>query len=407
MIPRNHLDIGWFDLLAAAVGCLRPESPEVDAHICAAWGASTAPLLALSVRSGFDATLGTLNWPADSEVLMSAVTIHDMPRIVRAHGLKPVRIDICPEDLSWDLESLARRISPRTRGIVLAPLMGTRIPLDPVLNIARRHGLFVFEDCAQAYSGVPRLPRTDSPADVTMFSFGLIKTATALGGALLEFRDAALQQRVANHMCVWPIQSRGAFARRILNALVLKGVAGRSLYTAFCGLCRLRGTTHDAALTRRVRSFHAVDFFPRIRQQASFPLRSLMLRRLRQPQQQRVELRAARARRLIAGLDAVSPGSAARSHAWWLVPILQERPDELVQYLWSQGFDATRGASSLGLIDADGDAPAAARMMEHLVYLPCPPNLSPADVTRLQQCLRRFSQTTLSPPRALTPPETP
>ena len=131
----------------------------------------------LSVRSGFDSWLKALQLPPGSEVLVSAITIRDMVRIIEAHNLVPVPVDLNPEDLSVDIASLNRAISPKTRAILVAHLFGTRQPMEPILDVARKHGLFVAENCAQAFAG--RHFTGDPSADVTMFSFGSIKTATA------------------------------------------------------------------------------------------------------------------------------------------------------------------------------------------------------------------------------------
>ncbi len=154
------------------------------------WSAADDAFACLSVRSGFDLWLKALQLPVGSEVLVSAITIRDMVRIIESHGLVPVPVDLQPDDLSVDLESLERAISPRTRAILVAHLFGTRQRLEPILDIARRHGLFVAEDCAQAFAG--RHYTGHPQADISMFSFGSIKTATALGGAMLCVRDAQI-----------------------------------------------------------------------------------------------------------------------------------------------------------------------------------------------------------------------
>jgi len=395
MIPRKRLEIGWRDLAAAAGNCLVAGHPErTRARIQSLWNPASPPIVALSVRSGFDATLSELNWPEGSEVLVSAITIRDMPRILREHGLRPVPVDLNVSDLSLNLDSLQAQVTPRTRGILFAHLMGARIDMGPLAEFARQRDLFLFEDCAQSYRGLPETVVEPTISDVRMFSFGLIKSATALGGAVLEFRDSSLRDRVERHMGRWPVQPRHVLWRRLLTAGMLKLVAQRPVLGLFSALCRLAGTTHDAVLSRSVRSFAATDFFERIRHQPSAPLLSLLARRLNQPQAACRERRVALARAILDGLpDRTSPGAAAAEHAWWLIPILDQEPDRLIQKLWERGFDATRGASSMGVIEADepGAAalPIARDVVQQLVYLPCDPRLTTAEITRLQQILRQ------------------
>lgn len=396
MIPRKRLEIGWRDLAAAAGNCLVAGHPErTRARIQSLWNPASPPVVALSVRSGFDATLAELNWPEGSEVLVSAITIRDMPRILREHGLRPVPVDLNGSDLSLNLDSLQAQVTPRTRGILFAHLMGARIDMGPLVEFARQRNLFLFEDCAQSYRGLPEtMVEPTDVSDVRMFSFGLIKSATALGGAVLEFRDPDLSDRVERHMGRWPVQPRRVLWRRILTAALLKFVAQRPVLGLFSAACQLAGTTHDAVLSRSVRSFAAADFFERIRRQPSAPLLSLLARRLSQSQVACRERRVALARAILDGMpDRTSPGAAAAEHTWWLIPILDQDPDPLIQRLWQHGFDATRGASSMGVIEADepgaATLPTAREIVRQLVYLPCDPRLTPTEIMRLQQILRQ------------------
>ncbi|HEY2737991.1 MAG TPA: DegT/DnrJ/EryC1/StrS family aminotransferase [Thermoanaerobaculia bacterium] len=163
MIPRKRLDIGWMDLLFGAGCCLWPgDRTTAERRLEGAWCPEEPgrALASLSVRSGFEALLQALALPAGSEMLISALTIRDMVRIVSEHGLVPVPIDVDPHTLAVCPDSMARAVSPRSRAIVVAHLFGSRMPLAPVLDLARAHGLLVIEDCAQAYTGDGRSVRT-------------------------------------------------------------------------------------------------------------------------------------------------------------------------------------------------------------------------------------------------------
>jgi len=143
------------------------------------WPGSDDVIACLSARSGLDLMLGQLGLPAGSEVLVSAVTIEDMVTILRHHGLVAVPMDVKPTDMSPSFKDINRAITSRTKAMLIAHLFGTRLPLQPFAEKAQEHGLLLWEDCAQAfdgrYAGHPE-------ADAVMFSFGPIKTATALGG---------------------------------------------------------------------------------------------------------------------------------------------------------------------------------------------------------------------------------
>jgi dTDP-4-amino-4,6-dideoxygalactose transaminase len=72
--------------------------------------------------------------------------------------------------------------------ILIAQLYGSRSP-QPLVMACRKPGRLIVEDCAQSFDGTLRLPKD---IDAALYSFGPIKVATALGGAVGLFRDPRL-----------------------------------------------------------------------------------------------------------------------------------------------------------------------------------------------------------------------
>ena len=191
MYVRKRLEIGWRDLAAALAGGLMPGDRRRSRRcVERTWSPAGQGLAGLSVRTTFDLYLSARAWPAGSEILVSALNIPDMTAIIRHHGLVPIPVDFDIEEMMPRRGDLERMLSPRCRGILVAQLFGGRRPLDEVGDFAELHGLEIIEDCAQAFTG---LDYTGDPrAVISLFSFGPIKTATALGGALATVRDSRL-----------------------------------------------------------------------------------------------------------------------------------------------------------------------------------------------------------------------
>ena len=183
MFPRHRLDIGAADLWFGLRGHGRPDRRRIGRRrsCCGQPGSRTAAWSCLSVRSAWDLLLGVLDWPPDSEVLVSAITHPGMVAILRAHGLRAVPVDLDLDTLAPSVAALEAARTERTRGLLVAHLFGGRLDLAPIRDFARRHGLLLVEDSAQAFTGLASL--APSGADVSLFSFGLIKTASAAGGA--------------------------------------------------------------------------------------------------------------------------------------------------------------------------------------------------------------------------------
>jgi perosamine synthetase len=396
MIPRKRLDIGWTDLLFGFRQCFLPQGREsVQRRLEETWSTSRANLACLSVRSGFDALLEALAFPDGSEILVSAATIRDMTRIIEGHGLVPIPVDLDMRRLAVRDESLARAATPRTKAILVAHLFGSRMPMAPVLRFARDRRLLVIEDCAQAYAG--DAPPADPDSDVHFFSFGPIKTATALAGGILSFRDSSLRDRVREAQAPWGVQNRWAFLARIGKYAILVSLSYRPLYSLFVQICRVLGKSHDEILRASVRGFGGGDFFARIRQKPCAPLLALLERRLKRFDPAAIARRAATAQLAIDLLPgAKRPGDQASRHTHWVFPILHESPDRLMRHLWTRGFDATRGATSLCVVDPPADRadlePAEARQaLARILFLPLDPGVTRRDIERMAQAVNDFA----------------
>ena len=395
MWSRKRLDIGWRDLALGAVQCLLPADREAaETRVLASWSDDGDALACLSVRSGFDLLLAALSLPAGSEVLVSSVTIPDIIEILSAHGLRAVPVDLTAATMAPRLEILRRAITPFTRAILAAHLFGGRFDLDPLADVAQEHGLLLIEDCAQAYCG-PRF-RGHPRADVSMFSFGPIKTATALGGAIVRVRDEALRSAMAERQAAYPIQSRWAFLTRVAKYAGLKSISTPSAFSMLFAACRLAGLDADQLLNRSVRGFAKGELLVQLRRRPSAALLALVARRLRRFDGRRLDARIAASRAIIGALAdfADFPGSAAAEHCHWVLPIRVEESQRLIAALRAAGFDSTQG-QSLCVVPPPAERPeldprTARDTMAGIVFVPCYPEMPPEAAARLIETLIQF-----------------
>lgn len=367
MIPRKKLDIGWSDLLHAMAYSLSSARAAREDFL------PERGLACLSVRSGFDLILQCLALPKGSEVLVSAVTIRDMVTLIEHHGLCAMPVDVDPATCAISAQDLQARITPRTRAILEAHLFGARMPMEDIIRLGREHNLLVFEDCAQAfmadgYWGHPQ-------SDFALFSFGPIKTATALGGAVIRFKEPALMQQVAQLQSEYSQQTRGFFLKRVLKYAVLKALSYPLPYWAFTSAVKWAGGSHDALINGMVRGFAGGDFITKIRKRPSPALLRLLRRRLLNFSPQAIHARRQAGLLLSERLGGAGfPGCRAENHSFWVYPVSSHDPDGLVAHLGKAGIDATRGASNLCVVpSADGEfmpAEQASSMLSGIVYLP-------------------------------------
>lgn len=390
MYARKRFDIGWSDLLAGLGACALTRDASARAAAVESWFSPEGDAFAcLSVRSGLELYLETLMASGTvrrgDEVLMSALTIPDMWKVVEHHGLIPVPVDIDARTLAPRPGAWRAAATPRTRLALVAHLFGTRAALEPLDELRRSRraagepALIVLEDCAQSFTGSDS--RGDPLADVSMFSFGPIKTATALAGGVLVVHDRAILDTMRASQARWPVQSTWGYAKRVVKYAELKAITHPLLYTLFVQACALCGTTHDKLIQSTVRGFKGGDFFEKIRHRPSAALLSLMHRRLVRGSEQRVVDRTARALRLIerSGPLVEIPGASAPLHTFWVFTVLSNRPEALVESLREHGYDATQVAT-MSALSAPSSRPElepreARALLARLVYLPVYPEL--------------------------------
>jgi dTDP-4-amino-4,6-dideoxygalactose transaminase len=128
--------------------------------------------------------------PGD-EVITTPFTFVATVAAICAAGAQPVFVDIDPASFTIDAERATRAVTPRTRAIVPVHLYGQPADMDPILDVARRHGLRVIEDAAQAHGARYKGRPAGSLGDFGCFSFYPGKNLGACGeGGLVVTSDA-------------------------------------------------------------------------------------------------------------------------------------------------------------------------------------------------------------------------
>ncbi|HEX3671799.1 MAG TPA: DegT/DnrJ/EryC1/StrS family aminotransferase [Candidatus Cybelea sp.] len=133
--------------------------------------------------------------PGD-DVIVPANTYIASALAVSAAGARPVLVDVDANYLI-DPDLLERALTPSTKAIMPVHLYGQVVPMEPILEFARRHGVFVVEDACQAHGALWNGRRAGSFGDVAAFSFYPGKNLGAYGDAgAIVTSDAALAERL-------------------------------------------------------------------------------------------------------------------------------------------------------------------------------------------------------------------
>jgi perosamine synthetase len=140
-------------------------------------------LVALGVGPGDEVIVPTLTFVATANTVMYC-------------GAQPVFVDAEPDTWTIDPAAIEAKITPRTKGIIVVHLFGHPADMDPINALARRHGLFVLEDAAQAHGAEYRGRRAGSLGDIATFSFFGNKIVTTGEGGMVVTDDDAIAGRM-------------------------------------------------------------------------------------------------------------------------------------------------------------------------------------------------------------------
>jgi len=154
----------------------------------------------VGVANGLDAlklALLALDVGPGDEVIVPSHTFIATWLAVSQCGATPVPVEPAADGFNIDPQRVAARITPKTKGIIPVHLYGEPADLDPLIDIAERHGLFVLEDAAQAHGAVYRGRRIGSHGHAVAWSFYPGKNLGAFGdGGAVSTQDEALARRI-------------------------------------------------------------------------------------------------------------------------------------------------------------------------------------------------------------------
>jgi|SRR5229473_4447458 len=142
--------------------------------------------------------LMTLSIGRDDEVLVSTLTNMATFFAVIYQGAIPVPIDIETDTWNMDPGLLEEKITSKTRAILVVHLFGHPVDMDPVLAVARKHNLYVIEDCAEAHGATYKGRKVGGLGDIGCFSFYANKIITTGEGGMITLNDAEMAERARN-----------------------------------------------------------------------------------------------------------------------------------------------------------------------------------------------------------------
>ncbi len=193
---RVELDRAIKEVIDSGAFAGGPFVEKFEIHFAAYCGSRYA----IGVGSGTEAlwlSLLACGIGAGDEVITVANTFMATAEAITYCGARPVFVDVNEATYTMDPAGLEDAHSPRTKAIIPVHLFGQPADMDPILEFARKHNLFVIEDAAQAHGAKYKGRTAGTLGDAGCFSFYPSKNLGALGeaGAIIT-NDAELQEKL-------------------------------------------------------------------------------------------------------------------------------------------------------------------------------------------------------------------
>jgi len=161
--------------------------------------------------------VGALDLEPGDEVIVPPITDIGSIMPVLWQNAVPVFADVDPDTMVLDPAAVEARITPRTRAVIAVHLAGMPCPMDELIELCRRRGIVLIEDCSQAYWAEHRGRLVGSMGDIACFSLQQSKHMTSgEGGLLVTSNDAFAQRALLFSDKAWPRESTSLGSCRFL-----------------------------------------------------------------------------------------------------------------------------------------------------------------------------------------------
>lgn len=160
----------------------------------AGWNAMGYGVATSNCTTALHLSLAALGIGPGDEVLCADLTFIAPVNMIALTGAKPVLVDIDPVSWAMRPDHMEEKITDKTKAVIVVHPFGHAADMDPILEIAKRYGLMVIEDVAEAPGATYKGKLVGAFGDVSCYSFFANKIMTTGEGGMVLCRDAALDK---------------------------------------------------------------------------------------------------------------------------------------------------------------------------------------------------------------------
>lgn len=351
-------------------------------------------------RTAIWSTLRILNLPPGSRVVMPPLTIKPILDVVVHMGYEPLFVDIDPKTACFDVKKLLAAMPRKPAVAILTYLFGLVPDVAKLIEILREHDVFVIEDFSQCLNGEFEGRKIGTFGDVSIYSASSVKTFDTFGGGFALSDDETLAAGLREIQLQLEAPKRRDLLRSIIRNLVRNLASTRPVFSVFTfWFLRVAARRSERAVGRftGARSTEPLGELPTAwfrrytAVQASVALRELP--RVEERDSKRVD----RIAQIISGTGLLDrpDGATGQEHVYWqfivYVDDFAEAREQLAKFAIDCATTSLVLLTDLPKYPGQIDAPAARRLYERGVYMPCYHQLTESETNRITIALHGIS----------------
>ena len=351
-------------------------------------------------RTAIWSTLKILNLPPGSRVVMPPLTIKPILDVVVHMGYEPLFVDIDPKTACFDEQKLLAAMSRKPAVAILTYLFGLVPDVARLTEILREHHVFVIEDFSQCLNGEFEERKIGTFGDVSVYSASSVKTFDTFGGGFALTDDETLANGLRKIQLQLEAPKRRDLLQSIIRNLIRNLASTRLVFVTFTfWFLRVAARRSERAVGRftGARSTEPLGELPTAwfrrytAVQASVALREL-------PQvEKRDSKRVDRIAQIVSGAGLLDRpvGDEGQKHVYWQFIVYVRDFEEAREHLAKFAVDCATTSlvllTDLPKYPGQIDAPAARRLYERGVYMPCYHQLTESETHRIAAALHGIS----------------
>lgn len=202
-----------------------------------------------SGRSAEYAVLKALGIGRGDEVAIQAFTCVAVPNSILWLGAKPLYVDI-DEDYNMSPEDLKKKITPKTKAIIVQHTFGIPAKIDEIKKIAEEGGIYLIEDCAHALGATYNGAQVGTFGDAAFFSFGRDKVLSSVFGGMAIAKNTKIKNQISKFRNGMALPTNSWVAQQLFHPVAMSFVL--PVYTSGMGKLLLVALQKLGLLSRAV-----------------------------------------------------------------------------------------------------------------------------------------------------------